>query len=221
MNRISVDVVSDVVCPWCYLGKARLDKAIELVGDELGVDVTFRPYQLNPDHPPEGVDHQKHLAAKLGGKDAMDRGHAMLKGLGAQDGIAFDFDAIKIGPNTLNAHRLILWALQEGKDVHDLVTTLLFKANFEQGRNIGDKAVLVDIAGQAGMDREAISRLLDTDADVDTVKGEINQAQRMGVSGVPFFIIDGKYGISGAQSVEVLAGALKDIASKQADSAAG
>ncbi|MDW5313679.1 DsbA family oxidoreductase [Rhizobium sp. PL01] len=212
MNHVNIDVVSDVVCPWCYLGKARLDQAIANVANDILVTVNWRPYQLNPDLPLEGVDHKAHLAAKLGGQAAVDRAHEMLAGLGEQDGIAFDFDAVKISPNTLDAHRLIRWALTEGGDTQNEVAALLFKANFEQGRNIGDHAVLLDIAAEAGLDRTVIAALLASDADKDAVSEEIEMARGMGVTGVPCFIVDSKYAVMGAQSVEVLEDALRDIA---------
>jgi predicted DsbA family dithiol-disulfide isomerase len=212
MNHVNIDVVSDVVCPWCYIGKARLDQAIANVAADILVTVNWRPYQLNPDLPPEGVDHKAHLAAKLGGQAAVDRAHEMLAGLGEQDGITFDFDAVKISPNTLDAHRLIRWALSEGGDTQSEVATLLFKANFEEGRNIGDHAVLLDIAAEAGLDRTVIAALLASDADKDAVSEEIDMARGMGVTGVPCFIVDSKYAVMGAQSVEVLEDALRDIA---------
>ncbi|WP_349434359.1 DsbA family oxidoreductase [Pararhizobium sp. A13] len=212
MDLVNIDVVSDVVCPWCYLGKARLDQAIANVADDIRVTVNWRPYQLNPDLPPEGVDHKAHLAAKLGGQAAVDRAHQMLTGLGEQDGIAFKFDAVKISPNTLDAHRLIRWALTEGSEMQSKVTSLLFKANFEQGRNVGDHAVLLDIAAEAGLDRNVIATLLASNADRDAVSEEIEMARGMGVTGVPCFIIDGKYAVMGAQSVDVLTDALRDIA---------
>ncbi len=212
MNHVTIDVVSDVVCPWCYIGKARLDQAIANVASDILVTVNWRPYQLNPDLPPEGVDHKAHLAAKLGGQEAVDRAHEMLAGLGEQDGIAFDFDAVTISPNTLDAHRLIRWALTEGGDTQSEVASLLFKANFEEGRNIGDHAVLLDIAAEAGLDRAVITALLASDADKDAVSEEIDMARGMGVTGVPCFIVDSKYAVMGAQSVEVLEDALRDIA---------
>lgn len=150
----------------------------------------------------------------------MKKAHEMLTGLGREMGLNYNFDAIKIGPNTLDAHRLIHWALVESPEIHDRVTTALFKANFEEGRNIGDANVLLDIAETAGLDRQVIARLLASDADVDTVKSEIQSAQRMGVSGVPFFIVDQKYGISGAQSSDTLANALRDIAKSKREAAA-
>jgi predicted DsbA family dithiol-disulfide isomerase len=212
MNQVNIDVVSDVVCPWCYIGKARLDQAIANVAGDILVTVNWRPYQLNPDLPPEGVDHKAHLAAKLGGQEAVDRAHKMLAGLGEQEGIAFDFDAVTISPNTLDAHRLIRWALTEGGDTQSEVASLLFKANFEEGRNIGDHAVLLDIATEAGLDRTVIAALLASDADKDAVSEEIDIARGMGVTGVPCFIVDSKYAVMGAQSVEVLEDALRDIA---------
>ncbi|OBZ94232.1 DSBA oxidoreductase [Pararhizobium polonicum] len=212
MDHVNIDVVSDVVCPWCYLGKARLDQAIANVAGDIFVTVNWRPYQLNPDLPPEGVDHKAHLAAKLGSQAAVDRAHEMLTGLGQQDGIAFNFDAVKISPNTLDAHRLIRWALTDGPATQSRVTALLFKANFEEGRNVGDHAVLLDIATEAGLDRAVIAALLASDADKDAVSEEIEMARGMGVTGVPCFIIDSQYAVMGAQSVEVLTDALRDIA---------
>ncbi|SMC67750.1 DsbA family oxidoreductase [Rhizobium sp. RU36D] len=217
MQRITIDVVSDVVCPWCYLGKARLELAIAQIQDEIGVDVNWRPYQLNPDYPPEGVDHQKALAAKLGGKENMDRAHAQLTKLGAEVGIAFDFAAVKVGPNTLDAHRLSHWAAVEGREVQNRVVDALFKANFEEGRNVGDRQVLLDIAEASGLDRAVVNTLLSGEADKDTVRDEISAAQQMGVNGVPFFIIDQRYAVSGAQPVDEFANALRQIAATKQD----
>ncbi|WP_337184405.1 DsbA family oxidoreductase [Shinella sp.] len=221
MEAITIDVVSDVVCPWCYLGKKRLDKAIDTVKDELAVAVTFRPYQLNPDMPPEGVDHKQHLAEKLGGTDAVNRAHEMLAGLGEADGIEFDFPAVKISPNTLDAHRLLRWAMIEGPEIQGRVALALFKAYFEEGRNVGDRAVLLDIAEASGMDRAVVSALFSAGADVDSVKEEIGMARDMGVTGVPCFIIDNKYAVMGAQSVDVLTNAFREIAAMKAQERIG
>jgi predicted DsbA family dithiol-disulfide isomerase len=146
MERVTIDLVSDVVCPWCYLGKARLELAIAEVQGEVGIDINWRPYRLNPDIPPEGVDQKAYLEAKLGGAEAVARGHEMLTKLGMEVGIRYDFDAIKIGPNTLDAHRLIHWASLESREIQDRVVTALFKANFEDGKNVGDHTVLAEIA---------------------------------------------------------------------------
>ncbi|MGB3814083.1 MAG: DsbA family oxidoreductase [Shinella sp.] len=221
MEAITIDVVSDVVCPWCYLGKKRLEQAIESIKDELAVSVTFRPYQLNPDMPPEGVDHKKHLAEKLGGADAVDRAHDMLRGLGHEAGIDFDFAAVKISPNTLDAHRLLRWAMIEGTEVQGRVALALFKAYFEEGRNVGDRTVLLDIAEASGMDRAVVSALFSAGADVDSVKEEIGMAREMGVTGVPCFIIDNKYAVMGAQSADVLTDAFREIAAMKAQEGVG
>jgi predicted DsbA family dithiol-disulfide isomerase len=221
MERVTIDIVSDVVCPWCYLGKARLELAIAEVQDEIGVDVNWRPYRLNPDIPPEGVDQKAYLEEKLGGAEAVARAHEMLTKLGEEVGIRYDFSAIRIGPNTLDAHRLLHWASMEGREVQDRIATALFKANFEEGRNIGDHVVLADIAEASGMDRKLVENLLNTDADKDTVLGEIEAAQKMGVNGVPFFIIDGQYAVSGAQTPDVVVNALREIAVLKAEARKG
>lgn len=221
MERITIDVVSDVVCPWCYLGKARLELAIAEVQDEVGVDINWRPYRLNPDYPPEGVDQKKSLEEKLGGADRVAQAHKMLTDFGKEVGIAFNFEAIKIGPNTLDAHRLIHWAMIEDREKADKVVNGLFKANFEEGRNVGDHAVLLDVAEKAGLDRAVTASLLASDADKVLVVEEIESAQKMGVNGVPFFIFDQQYAVSGAQTPDVLAGALRDIAKAKAESRAG
>lgn len=221
MERVTIDLVSDVVCPWCYLGKARLELAIAEVQDEVGIDINWRPYRLNPDIPPEGVDQKSYLEEKLGGAEAVARGHEMLTKLGKEVGISYDFEAIKIGPNTLDAHRLIHWASLESREVQDRVVTALFKAYFEEGRNIGDHAVLADLAEASGMDRKLVENLLASEADKDSVVGEIDAAQKMGVNGVPFFIMDGQYAISGAQMPDVLAGAFRDIAKLKAEARKG
>ncbi|WP_412064920.1 DsbA family oxidoreductase [Rhizobium sp. SYY.PMSO] len=221
MERITIDIVSDVVCPWCYLGKARLELAIAEVQDEVGVDLNWRPYRLNPDYPPEGVDQKKALEQKLGGAERVAEGHKMLTELGREVGIKFDFDAIKIGPNTLDAHRLIHWAVTESREKQHKVVDALFKANFEEGRNVGDHAVLLDIAEKAGLDKSVIATLLASDADRNLIVAEIDAAQKIGVNGVPFFIFDQQYAVSGAQTPDVLAGALRDIARMKAEARAG
>lgn len=212
METITIDVVSDVVCPWCYLGKKRLEKAIEDVAGDISVSVAFRPYQLNPDMPAEGVDHKAHLAEKLGGPAAVEKAHETLTGLGREAGIDFDFPAVKISPNTLDAHRLLRWAMIEGPDIQNRVALALFKAYFEEGRNVGDRTVLLDVAEACGMDRAVVDALFSAGADVDSVKEEIAIAREMGVTGVPCFIFDNKYAVMGAQSADVLEGALREIA---------
>jgi predicted DsbA family dithiol-disulfide isomerase len=216
VQPIQIDIISDVVCPWCYLGQRRLALALEEVKDLVAAATTWKPYQLEPNAPPEGFNTFDYLARKIGGPERVKQSHEMLKGLGAEIGLPFALEKAEIFPNTLDAHRLLHWAGKIGSGIQDKVAHALFTANFVEGRNVGDHAVLADIAETCGMDREEVEKLLTTDVDRATVKNEIANAQRIGVSGVPFFVIDGKYAISGAQGVDVFADALRQIAEMKA-----
>jgi predicted DsbA family dithiol-disulfide isomerase len=215
-KTIKIDIISDVVCPWCYLGQARLGLALERVKDVLTASIAWKPYQLEPNAPAEGLDTFDYLAAKIGGVDAVKRSHQMLTQLGDEIGLPFGLDKARIFPNTLDAHRLIHWAAASGDVVQNAVSKALFTANFVEGKNVGDHAVLLDIAERSGMDRGATAEKLATDLDVDTVKNEIAAAQRMGVSGVPCFVIDDQYVVTGAQSVDVFENAFRQLASMKA-----
>lgn len=214
-NSINVDVVSDVVCPWCFIGQKRLDKAIAAVGD-VDVHVSWRPFQLDPTIPPEGRDRREYMLGKFGSEDRIRDIHARIGPLGEAEGIAFAFDAIKIAPNTLDAHRLIRWAGAIGEDMQNRLVRRLFQLNFEQGANIGDHEVLVDAAREVGMDASVVETLLETDSDIEAVKTEIATASRMGVTGVPCFLIEGKYAVMGAQDAETLADAIRQVAAAKA-----
>ena len=209
--KLNVDVVSDIVCPWCYVGKRQLDKAIELQ-PEVNLDIRWRPYQLNPQMPKEGMDRAEYMESKFG-KGASEGFYRKLETVGEELDINFDFQSIKIAPNTLDAHRLIHWASYDknnnkpGKKTTnqtDLVTRL-FEVYFEQGGNLGDQDVLVDVAKSLGMDGQLVSDLLDGDKDVKAIEDQVAIAGTMGISGVPCFIIENKYAVMGAQSPEVLA----------------
>jgi predicted DsbA family dithiol-disulfide isomerase len=213
---VKINIISDVVCPWCYLGQARLTLALERVKDVLTAEIAWKPYQLEPNAPAEGLDTFDYLAAKIGGVDAVKRSHQMLTQLGDEIGLPFALDKAKIFPNTLDAHRLIHWAAASGDAVQNAVSKALFTANFVEGKNVGDHAVLLDIAETSGMDRGATAEKLASDIDVDTVKDEIAAAQRMGVSGVPCFIIDDQYVVTGAQSVDVFENAFRQLAAMKA-----
>ncbi len=217
MKSLKIDIISDVVCPWCYLGQQRLKLALDAVGDEVSADITWKPYQLEPNTPAEGYDTFDYLARKIGGAERVRQSHKMLAEMGAEIGLPFAFEKATVFPNTLDAHRLIRWAGEEGPDIQDRVAKALFTANFAEGRNVGDRGVLADIAAACGMDGAAVRRRLDTEEDKDTVADEIAGAQRLGVSGVPFFVIDDKYAVSGAQGVEVFANALRQIAGMKAE----
>jgi len=212
MKAITVDAIVDVVCPWCYLGKARLDRAIQALEGDVSVTVQWRPYELDSDTPSEGVDNHASLVEKIGSAIRVDEMHAQMTELGREVGIDFHFDRILIRPNTFDAHRLLLWAHTESVTLQNVVIDKLFKANFEEGRNIGDHAVLADIAAESGMDRDMVLRLLESDSDKEMVRNEIDNAHQMGVTGVPFFVFNGQYAVSGAQSAEVLQNALAELA---------
>jgi predicted DsbA family dithiol-disulfide isomerase len=214
-ETVSVDVVSDVVCPWCFLGQKRLDKAIGEVAD-VDVAVRWRPFQLDPTIPPEGKDRKQYMLDKFGDEARIRQIHERIEGLGAAEGIAFAFDAIEVAPNTLDAHRVIRWAGAAGADVQNRLVRRLFKLNFEEGRNIGDHAVLTEAAREAGMDASVVEALLPTDADVEAVRSEIETAQRMGITGVPCFLLEGRYAVMGAQDTAVLADAIRQVAAAKA-----
>ena len=211
---VTVDIVSDVVCPWCFVGKRKLEQALALNAD-LRAAPRWRPYQLDPSIPPDGLDRRAYMERKFGGGDKIAQIHRRLNDVGHETGIRFAFDAIKRSPNTLDAHRLIRWA--ESAGAQDAVVERLFKAYFEDGRDIGDRAVLAEIAAAAGMDSDVVAKLLAGDADKSNVREEIAAAQRLGVTGVPFFIIGGRYAVAGAQSPEVLASAMRGALKPQAD----
>jgi len=214
-ETVSVDVVSDVVCPWCFIGQKRLDKAIGQVGD-IDVEVRWRPFQLDPTIPREGKDRMRYMLDKFGSEERIRQIHARVEALGTAEGIDFAFDAIKVAANTLDAHRLIRWAGTAGSDAQNRLVRRLFQLNFEKGQNIGDRAVLTAAARETGMDAAVVETLLPTDADVAAVQDEIATAQRMGVTGVPCFLLEGKYAVMGAQETDVLADAIRQVAAAKA-----
>jgi predicted DsbA family dithiol-disulfide isomerase len=201
---LTIDIVSDVVCPWCYLGEKRLEAA--LAESPQPVVVRWRPYQLDPTIPDGGLDRAEYMARKFGKSGRLQAAHDNLSRLGAEVGIPFAFDKIKRSPNTLDAHRVIRWANSAG--VQGKVVDRLFKAYFVEARDIGDRRVLIEIAGECGLDPDLVEKLLAEGADVGLVREEIAQAQAIGVSGVPFFIFAGRLGVPGAQDPSMLVGAM-------------
>ncbi|PTE12106.1 DsbA family oxidoreductase [Mesorhizobium helmanticense] len=214
-NSITVDVVSDVVCPWCFIGQKRLDKAVAAASD-VEVHIRWRPFQLDPTIPPEGKDRREYMMAKFGSEQRIREIHARIEPLGEAEGISFAFDAIKVAPNTLDAHRLIRWAGAAGEAVQNRLVRRLFQLNFEEGANLGDHAVLIEAAREAGMDASVVETLLPTDADVDAVRTEIATASRMGITGVPCFLLEDKYAVMGAQDAYTLTDAIRQVAAAKA-----
>ena len=207
-GAISIDIVSDAVCPWCFVGKRNLEAALAQANEKFGalnVQVRWRPYQLDSTIPPEGMSRADYLTRKFG-PERVGQMNARLIEAGASRGIAFAFDKIERSPNTLDAHRLIRWAQPGGQQ--DSVVERLFKLYFEEGRDIGDRNLLADVAVEFGFERAMVVRMLESDADKEAVRGEIATAQRIGVNGVPFFIFDGKFALSGAQPPEAILAAI-------------
>ena len=215
ITPVTIDVVSDVVCPWCYLGMRNLLTAWERVGHD-AITLHWRPFQLDPTIPAAGEDRQAYMLKKFGSKERIDAAHDRLKEVGAAAGIAFDFDAIKVSPNTLDAHRLIHWAGNLGEQTQTRLVGRLFRAYFEEGRNIGDHEVLVSIAEDVGMNVAHARELLETGVNRKEVLEAVESAQRMGISGVPCFLLEGRYVVSGAQPPEVLEDAIRQVAAAKA-----
>jgi predicted DsbA family dithiol-disulfide isomerase len=214
-DTLTIDVVSDAVCPWCFVGKRRLEAALESLPG-LPVEIRWRPFQLDGTIPQGGISREEYLTRKFGAERAKDM-YARLEGVGEEAGISFAFDRIARSPNTLDAHRVIRWSQPTGRQ--DELVERLFNAYFVEGGDIGDRDLLAKIAGDCGLDVAMTRARLDTDADLAEVKEEIAVAQRIGVTGVPFFILGGKYAVAGAQPAEALATAIQKAARANADNA--
>ena len=209
---IRLDIFADPVCPWCYVGKANLDRALEAHPDH-PFAVAWHPFQLNPDMPAEGVDKRQYLAARFGGEDQLDQLHARLAAMASAAGVEMDPDKPSRIPNTLNAHRLIHWAGLEQRQTP--VVAALMRAYWRDGRDIGAAEVLADIAAGTGMDRAVVARLLASDADRDDIAARDLDARKKGVTAVPTFLIAQHYVVSGAQPPEMWAAVIDDLKAQQ------
>ena len=203
---VKLDILSDPICPWCYIGKAQLDAALaERPGHPF--EIEWHPFQLNPDMPAGGMDRTAYLEAKFGGStEVYDRIAEAAKAAGVE----MDLDAIGCTPNTLDAHRLIHWAGIEGRQA--AVVSALFAAYFREGRDIGDREVLADIADGAGMDAGVVSKLLASDADADDIRARDAHSREMGVTGVPCFIVGQRHAVPGAQPPQLWVRVIDEIA---------
>ena len=212
LGAVVVDVVSDVVCPWCYIGKRRLEAAIAQLrasDPDLPFEIRWHPFQLNPDLPPEGVDRNAYLEAKFGGPERAKQVYERVVAAGRSVEIPFAFDAITRQPNTLEAHRLVAWAQSRREGDADALIEGLFRANFIEGHYIGDHEELVKIAAAAGYDPTDAREFLASDALKDIVAQSDLRAREMGIGGVPFFIFDGKTAVSGAQEPATIVEAIR------------
>jgi predicted DsbA family dithiol-disulfide isomerase len=207
-RTIKIDVYADIACPWCFIGKRRLDQALA-ERPNARVERQWRPFQLRPEMPSEGVDWNEFVETKFGGHERAHGAFTRVAESGAPDGITFHFDRIKRAPNTEDAHRLVLFAAESGREWE--TSDALFSAYFEQGRDVGDLEVLVEVASEAGLDAEEVRAYLASDANRAAVQASQEAAHQIGVDGVPFYILNDRYGISGAQPVELLVAALDRI----------
>ena len=211
-SPLNIDIVSDVVCPWCYIGKRHVEAAIAQFSakrPEVAVTIRWHPFQLNPDLPPEGTDRKTYLEAKFGGPQRAAEIYARVSAAGRNAGLALNFDGIQRQPNTLMAHALIAYAQSiEGGGSADAIVERLFKAYFVDGRFVGDIDVLVAIAAECGLDAEATRAVLSEPSTLEQIAALDASVRRQGISGVPFLIFNQKLALSGAQPPEVMLDAM-------------
>ena len=214
-----IDVVSDVVCPWCFIGKRHLEAALAGLPEAADTKVRWHPFELNPDLPVGGVDRKGYLEAKFGGPARAAEIYARVREAGARAGLDFAFEAIARQPNTRDAHRLIAWAQSRG-DAGPLVERL-FRAYFIEGRFVGDRATLAALAAEAGCDGDAARAWLESGLGADEIAEAEARVRALGISGVPFFIVDGRVGLSGAQPPETIRAAIAQACAAATEAAGG
>ena len=205
---VKLDIISDPICPWCYIGKANLDRALE-AHPEHPFTIEWHPFQLNPDMAPGGMDRREYLETKFGGKENATAVYGRIDEAAKQAGLTMNWEGITKTPNTLNAHRLIHWAGIEGAQT--FVAASLFKAYFIEGRDIGDVEVLADVADGCGLDAAMVRQLLQGDADLADIRARDEHSRKMGVTGVPTFVVAGQHALSGAQPPEIWEQVIDDI----------
>ncbi len=211
-KTVTLDLFSDIACPWCYVGETRFDLAAAQTG--IRVERRWHPFQLQPDMPPD-TRWMDFAPAKFGGPAQMKSAFSHVVSAGAESGITFDFERMPYAPNTMDAHRLILWAQDtEGTEQAFALAHALYRAYFTDARHIGDPSVLADIADEVGLDRAAAVTHLASKKGRAVVEASQAEAERLGVRGVPFFVLGGKYALNGAQPVEVFVQALEQIAAE-------
>jgi len=216
-SPLAIDVFSDVVCPWCFIGKRRLEKAVALRPD-IPVDVHYRPYFLNPWVPREGMSRVDYLTAKFGSPERYEKIALRVAQAAANEGLTYNIGALARQPNTLDCHRLILWGGRLGKAAR--VKQRLMEIYFSEGGDLSDRDVLVQAASDCGLDPVEVRAMLASDADVAAVEQAAKSAQEAGIEGVPFYVFGNVLAVSGAQAPEYLAGAIERAANELAKSAA-
>ncbi|HCP82737.1 MAG TPA: polyketide biosynthesis protein [Octadecabacter sp.] len=197
---VKLDIMSDPICPWCYIGKTNLDRALEQIPDH-PFTIEWHPFQLNPTMPADGMDRRDYLEGKFGGKEAAVQAYAPVVQAAEAAGLKIDFEGMKRTPNTMNAHRLIHWAGIEQRQ--SFVVQRLFEAYFRDARDIGDTEVLADIADSCEMDAGVVAKLLASDADLEDMQKRDAHSREMGITSVPTFIIANQHAVPGAQPTEM------------------
>ena len=203
-----IDIISDPICPWCYIGKTRLDRALELNPTHNFI-IEWHPFQLNPTMPKDGMDRREYLEAKFGGQKEAIEVYSNIDKTATETGLSLNFGGIKRTPNTIDAHRLIHWAGIEGRQ--NSIIDRLFKAYFQEGRDISEHSVLTRIASAAGMDQDVVRNLLKSDADKEDIKARDTDARKRGIQGVPAFVVANEYVIQGAQTIDIWDNIIKEI----------
>lgn len=210
--QLNIEVFSDVICPWCFIGKRRLERAIAAVSQNTEVAVHWLPFQLNPGMPPEGISRQEYRVKKFGSWERSQELDANVVANGKAEGIDFRFDLIDRTPNTVDAHRLVCLAGQHG--CQDVVVEAIFMAYFTHGKDLSDSQILVDVVVEAGIDRQLAEGLLDSPDGLSEIKDAQDLAQQVGVAGVPFFIINRRVALAGAQPPESFLEAFRQASKK-------
>ena len=210
---MQLDVISDPICPWCYIGQRNLEIALRQCALP-NLEIRWRPFMLDPSIPPDGIDRKTYYQSRFGSEDRVSSGTRRAAEIGAKIGIRFAFEKITRIPNTLDAHRLVRWAAAEGHASETLLG--LYSAYFESGEDIGDRAELVRIAAKAGLDASAIATRLESDEDIAAVLDEDRTVRALGINGVPCLLVDQKYALMGAQEPANLIGVFERIETHQA-----
>lgn len=213
--RIKIDVVSDVVCPWCYIGKRRLEKAIQNLAAKYDFDVTYHPFELNPQLPVQGVNQKEYLVDKFGGEERYHQITAHVTRVAAEEGLTFNFQQQAVSPNTRHAHRIIQWALQFGKQAN--VKEAFMKAYFTDGIDLSKPENLASVSSSVGLNKNDVEALLQTSNGLAAVERAEKEMQQLGITGVPFYIIQNKYGLSGAQPTAVFMETIEEAAKQTAE----
>jgi len=214
-KKIRIDIVSDVVCPWCYIGKRRLEKAIERVSNQYDFELTYHPFELNPEMPPGGLNQRDYLSDKFGGEERYEQITNHTTSIAATEGLTFDFTKQQVSPNTRSLHVVLQLAKQEGRQLP--MMEAFFKAYFTDGIDLSVYDNIVSVAVGAGLAADRVKKVLDDDqAKLDVAASE-KEVYKLGISGVPFYIINNAYGISGAQMSDTFVKAFEDIGEKMVE----